>query len=158
MLEFLQRYHVGVYDDDLGRPIDDDFPLTDTESHNGSQDGVNTLMVQRTDGVNVFVAFNERGDPHYASDFYNDVLEPLLDAGPAWPATTSDGFWVNTNGVLPFGGTGGYHDDFDSFPAALAYVEDGSKLRLKPGSAAWVGVLQTRLLLDAPLGHAVLGD
>ena len=123
----------------------------------GSLRGTNTLMQQRTDGVNVFIAFNSRpGDGHYGADFYA-ILDPLINAVTTWPATTSDGFWVSTGGTGA-SGTGGYNDVFASVGAALAYVQDGSKLRLNPGASTWTGVLSTKLLLDAPLGSAVLGN
>jgi hypothetical protein len=115
-------------------------------------------MVQRTDSVNVFVVFNKRTDTgHYAIDFYEDRLAPLLGAGPDWPTTTSDGFWVNMSGLVVVG-FGSYNRPFGSFTSALASTEPGSKLRLKAGSSDWTGVLSERLLLDAPLGSAVLGE
>ena len=157
MLELLDRYHVGAFDADIGRSIDSDYPLDGAEAHNGAQDGLNAYIRQRSDGVNVFVAFNERGDPHYATQFYDDYLAGLISGVTTWPETSSDGFWVETGGVIA-GGVGGYHEPFRSFVSAVGYAQDGSKLRLKAGTTGWTGVLSTKLLLDAPLGAAVLGD
>jgi CubicO group peptidase (beta-lactamase class C family) len=158
ILEFLQRYHTGVYDERIGEPVNAGNPLTDTRGHNGILTGTHSYMVQRPDSVNVFVVFNKRTDPnHYGIDFYEDHLAPLLDAGPDWPETTSDGFWVNMGGFAAVG-FGAYSRPFASFTSALASTEPGSKLRLKAGSSDWTGVLSERLLLDAPLGSAVLGE
>jgi len=159
VLEFLQRYHVGAFADDIGLPIDATNPLTTAENHNGafSNGGLNSFMTQRTDGVNVFVVFNLDGDPHLATDFYDSELDTLIDGVTTWPTTTSDGFWVSTAGTGS-SGTGGYNDVFASVAAALDYAQDGSKLRLNPGASAWTGVLSTRLLIDAPRGSAVLGE
>lgn len=161
MLTFLQNYHCGAFNANIGQPINDDFPLTASESHNGGLPGINTMMVQRTDGINVFVAFNE--DDHdsgenYASDFYNDQLDPLLDAGTlTWPGNACDGSWVTTSGVLP-GGVGGYHAPYSSFSAAVLGSTDGTKLRLKAGVTTWTGTINKRLLIDAPLGAATIGQ
>ncbi|NBC19102.1 MAG: serine hydrolase [Bacteroidetes bacterium] len=158
MLAFLQRYHTGVWDNRIGQPITSGLPVNSERNHNGILDGLNTLMVQRPDGVNVFIAFNQRGDPQFANTFYSNRLQPLLDGGNiTWPETTSDGFWIDTGGTGS-GGVGGYHAAFGSFAAALAYVQDGSKLRLFGGTTGWTGTLSKRLLLDAPLGSAVLGE
>jgi hypothetical protein len=158
MLEFLQRYHASPFRADFGEPIIG--TLTSGGGHNGSLPGTNTSMFQRADGINVFIAFNRRDndDPHFGADFYSTQLAPLLDAVTTWPTATSDGFWVNTPGTGTSGGVGGYDLPFVSVSAALGYVQDGSKLRLKPGASAWTGVLNTRVLLDAPLGSAVLGQ
>lgn len=158
ILEFLQRYHTGVFDPRIGQPITGTDPVTMSVGHNGILTGTHSYMVQRTDDVNVFVVFNKATSTgHYAIDFYDDRLAPLLDAGPAWPATTSDGFWVNVSGFVT-AGPGSYSRPFASLTTALDFVEDGSKLRLRAGTSGWTGVLSTKLLLDAPLGHAVLGD
>lgn len=158
ILAFLDRYHTGVFDERIGEPITAANPVTTSMGHNGSLRGTNSYMIQRGDSVNVFIVFNERpGTGHYATDFYSNRLDPLLDAGPSWPSTTSDGFWVNMGGLV-VSGVGSYSRPFGSLTSALAYVQDGSKLRLRAGSTSWTGVLDTQLLLDAPLGHAVIGE
>lgn len=157
ILEFLQRYHTGVYDERIGERITGDNPLTGDAGHNGILTGTNSYMVQRTDGVNVFIVFNKRGDPHYATSFYSNRLDPLIDAVTTWPTTTSDGFWVNMGGIV-IAGFGSYNRPFASLTSALASTEAGSKLRLRAGSTDWTGVLSERLLLDAPLGSAVIGE
>lgn len=162
MLEFLNRYHCGSGNGNaLGRPIDDDFPLNSTESHSGSQAGVNTIMVQRTDGINVFLAFNERDSDdgeHYASDFYNDSLKPELDAGGiAWPTAACDGAWVSPGGLV-FGGIGGYNRPYLTFSYAVSAAANGTKLRVKAGTSNFVGTINKRMLIDAPLGTVTIGQ
>jgi CubicO group peptidase (beta-lactamase class C family) len=157
ILAFLDRYHTGVYDPRIGEPISTSNPLTGREGHNGILTGTNSYMAQRTDDVNVFIVFNKRGESHFATGFYSDHLEPLLDAVTTWPTDTSDGFWVSTAGTGS-SGTGGYNDVFASVGAAVSYAQDGSKLRLNPGTSMWTGVLETQLLIDAPRGSASLGN
>src|SRR5678815_5135718 len=82
ILEFLQRYHCDSNSGMLiGTPITPSNPVSFEESHGGAQPGVNTLMVQRPGGVNVFIAFNEddhdEGE-HYARDFYTGMLDTEL--------------------------------------------------------------------------------
>jgi CubicO group peptidase (beta-lactamase class C family) len=157
MLEFLRRYHAIPFAASFGEPIGGAFPTPGNGAHAGALRGVNTWMQQRSDSIYVFVAFNKRQDnPHYGADFYANHLAPLIDAVTTWPTATSDGFWVSTGGTGTTG-TGGYHDLFASFSTALGYAQDGSKLRLRPGTTSWTGVLDKKLLLDAPLGSAVLG-
>jgi CubicO group peptidase (beta-lactamase class C family) len=170
MLEFLQNYHVDDYDSsgqpvNVGLPINTHHPLVNEEAHNGAcLSGLNSYMVQRPSiggsRINVFIVFNKTGSSNYADDFYDNELDPLLDGfdanGFAWPTATCDGFWI----VPDFGGApgiGGYDHPFRGLDTALEYITDGSKLRLKSGSLAWKGTIKKRLLIDAPLGPAVIG-
>lgn len=164
VLEFLERYHVGTFDADIGQPIGPAFPR-DEEGHNGALAGVNTYVRQRSDGVNVFVAFNEQcsGGCNYAQDFYAGYLAHRIANVTTWPTTTSDGFWTNTDPRDYNGrnaGFGSYSRPFISLAAAHAAVSDGSKLRMRPGTFALTAplVLSKKVLLDAPLGPAVVGD
>jgi len=161
MLKSLQTYHCGAYDSDLGKPINATDPLDSAEAHNGSQAGVSTYMVQRTDGINVFIAFNENDHDdgeHYPTDFYNNSIKPLLDAGNlSWPNSDCDGAWVLTGGLLS-GGLGGYNRPYLSFSYAMSEVADGTKVRLKAGASTFTGTINKQLLLDAPLGVATIGQ
>jgi CubicO group peptidase (beta-lactamase class C family) len=164
MLELGQRFHIAPGSAIIGLPIDDTNPLTGSESHNGAQSGVNTFLWHRTDDVVVFVFFNRSksevaGSGHYGSDFINEI-DPILDAGTqfTWPGTTSDGFWVTLGAESPNAGYGGYHSTYRGFASAVSRAGNGSKLRLRPGSQAYVGTIDKRLLLDAPLGAATLGE
>ncbi len=158
MLEFLDRYHIGASSADIGQPVGAAFPRQ-AGTHNGafSNGGLNSYMTQRADSVSVFVVFNLDGDTHLATDFYTSELEPLVDAVGTWPEATSDGFWVTTSGTTSTG-VGGFNAPFGSLARALNQTTDGSKLRLQPGTSTWTGVLSERLLLDAPLGAASLGN
>jgi hypothetical protein len=159
MLEFLNRYNVGCWHPDIGQPLSS-FPLTVDESKDGSLTGINTYAVQRTDGVNVFIAFNKKSSSGYAIDFYNDQLDSYLDTlaseNFAWPKERCDGFWIEP-GSNSGGGVGGYEDPFLGLGAALDYVKDGSKLRLKGGTSTWTGTITTRVLIDAPHETAIIG-
>lgn len=164
MLELAQRHHISPGSSIIGLPIDDTNPLSGSESHNGAQSGVNTFLWHRTDDTVVFVFFNRdkgevAGSGHYGSDFIAQ-LDPVLDAGTqfTWPGTSSDGFWVTLGAELPTIGFGGYNSNYRGFASAVIRCTDGSKIRLRPGSQPFVGTVSKRLLLDAPLGAANLGQ
>lgn len=165
MLEIANRYHISPGSSIIGLPIDTNNPLTGNEGHNGGQSGVNTYLWHRTDGVCVFVFFNKdkgeyAGSGHYGNDMIS-ILGPILDAGTqfTWPnaGVTSDGAWVNTSGVA-LNGLGGYNAPLGSFVWAVASAGDGTKLRLKSGSANWTGTITKRLLIDAPGATATIGQ
>jgi CubicO group peptidase (beta-lactamase class C family) len=162
MLELAQRYHISPGSSIIGLPIDDTNPLSSEEAHNGAYSGVNTYLWHRTDDTVVFLFFNrdksEVTSGHYGSDFVAQ-LDPVLDAGTqfTWPGTTSDGFWVTLGTENPISGLGGYNSTYRGFASAVARCDDGSKIRLRPGSQPFVGTVSKRLLLDAPLGAATLG-
>lgn len=157
MLEFLARYHSVPFRTEFGERMGAEGPSGG--AHAGSLRGTNTWMQQRPDSVYAFIAFNSRpgGDDHYGEMFYTEHLESLLNGVTAWPEATSDGFWVSTSGTGS-SGTGGYNDVFASVGAALSYAQPGSKIRLNPGASDWTGVLQQRMLFDAPRGAASIGN
>ena len=161
MLTFADHYRVGYSGRNIGMPLTE-APLTSgSTSHNGSQAGVATFLIQRADGINVFIAFNERadsGEGHHATTFYNDHVSPTLADTNAysWPNTTSDGFWIVPN--IDFAaGLGGYHAPFLGVQAALDGTTNGSKWRLKPGVSTFIGTINQKVLIDAPLGDARIG-
>jgi CubicO group peptidase (beta-lactamase class C family) len=161
ILEFAQRYHVGMFDSNIGMPINAANPLTGSASHSGSQGGVNTNIWQRKQGgtrLNTFVALNkDKSQGNYAVILTSLIVQTIDGGGISWPSTTSDGFWTVTNGVTSTG-VGGYNAPFGSFTYAFSQVTDGSKLRLSPGSRNWTGTITKRLIMDAPLGVAILGQ
>ena len=162
MLTFAQHYRVGYNGRDIGMPLDE-VPLGANEvtSHNGSQAGVATILVQRSDGINVFIAFNERadtGEGHHATTCYNDHVAPALANANlySWPSTTSDGFWIVPN--LDFAlGFGGYNSPLMGIQTAIDATTNGSKWRIKPGVSTFTGVINQKVLIDAPLGNARIG-
>ena len=163
MLELAQRYHISPGSSIIGLPIDATNPFSGEEAHNGAYAGVNTFLWHRTDNTVVFVFFNKDKDEgassgHFGSDFVNQ-MDPILDSGSqfTWPNTSSDGFWVTLGSELPTTGLGGYNSTYRGFVSAISRCEDGSKIRLKPGSQAYAGTLTKRLLIDAPLGTATIG-
>jgi CubicO group peptidase (beta-lactamase class C family) len=164
MLHLANRYHITPGAANIGLPIDAANPLTGNESHNGAQAGVNTFLWHRTDDTVVFVFFNrdkddDVGSGHYGNDFIG-IIDPILDAGTqfTWPNTTSDGFWVTLGAELLTTGQGGYHNTYRGFGSAVARCAEGSKVRLRPGSQVFTGVISKPLLIDAPLGTATIGQ
>lgn len=153
MLEFLNRYRVGV-SGSIGLPLDPANLVN--ESHNGALRGVNSLAWQRSDGVNVFIWFNQDPDEGHHGEAMKDLLDPLLDAQADWPTTCVDGFWVAPF-LAPYRYFGSYNSEFMGLANALGETTDGSKLNLKPGNYAWTGTITEKTLLRAPLGSAVIG-
>ena len=156
ILRLADTYHVGVgYSIGLPR---DDYPLTENEVHNGALAGTNTIIYQRTDGVNMFIFFNGRPtDGHFAEDLriiLRDALPSVnLDFG-----RTSDGFWVTPPTPTLPGGNGAYNTPYQGFNFAQAAVTDGTRIRLKPGTSNWTGTISKYVQLDAPLGEATIGQ
>lgn len=164
MLELGERYHISPGSSIIGLPVDADTPLSSNEAHNGAQSGVNTYLWHRTDDTVVFVFFNRskseyEGSGHYGTDFIN-LIDPILDAGTqfTWPGTSSDGFWVTLGVEQPAVGFGGYHSTYRGFASAASRCASGSKVRLKAGSQPFTGVVNKKLLIDAPLGSAIIGQ
>jgi CubicO group peptidase (beta-lactamase class C family) len=153
MLEFLSRYRVGITSS-IGQPLDPN-NLVD-ESHNGALRGVNSLAWQRSDGVNVFIWFNEDPSEGHHGENMKDQLDPLLDAQANWPTLCVDGFWVAPL-LAPYRYFGSYNSEFNGVANALAETTDGSKLNFKPGNFLWTGTIDEKTLLRAPLGVARIG-
>ena len=161
VLEFVQRYHVGAFSDDIGKPIDATNPLSGSEQHGGSQGGLNSCIWQREQGgvrLNVFVALNSNsGAANYATSLNSMIVQTLDGGGITWPTGTADGFWTVTNGVTNTG-AGAYNVPYGSFTHAMSTAGSGAKLRLTPGARNWTGIITKRLTLDAPLGAVILGQ
>lgn len=154
MLEFLQRYRVGV-GGSIGLPLDPNNLVN--ESHNGAFSGTNALAWQRSDGVNVFIWFNKDASSGHYGESMKDLLDPLLDSQASWPTLCLDGFWVAPTIGVP-NAFGSYNSEFRGVTNALSETSDGSKLNFKPGDFVWVGTISEKSLLRAPLGLARIGS
>lgn len=156
MLQFMDRYVVAQGSASIG------LPRTSAASggHGGSQPGVSCRARQRSDGINVFVWFNQRsGDesaPGYADALY-DAIEGGLTNQANWPSVPVDGFWLKP-ATTPLPQTHGSYDrPFESMADALSKLGHGSRLNLKPGAHTFTGVISTKLQIRAPQGLAQLG-
>lgn len=161
MLNFLERYQCQVYSPNIGAPLNG---TRVNGAHNGALSGCNTYMRQRTDGINVFIFFNEDADgdgseenpSHFGSAMYS-LLDPQLTSQTNWPTLCIDGFWVNPTAPLPTP-LGSYNFYFQNMSNALAELGGGSRLNCRPGNYNWNGTISTKLQLRAPLGAARIGD
>jgi hypothetical protein len=161
-LRFLSQYRTGV-GSTIGLPLNG---ATVNESHGGSQDGVNTHFRQRSDGVCVFIFFNEDADgdgepddpSNFASAFYDRIQLGLDFQAPHWPTLCIDGFWVKPQAAQPPSPYGSYNREFNNVGNALTELGGGSRLNFKPGEYAWTGTISTNLQLRAPLGVARIGS
>ncbi len=163
LLAFGNEYQLG-----LGTPIG---AAVNQAGFGGSLPGHETILMQEevpgAGRLVVYVAFNFRPAQswnfhhgHWPSDMVNALLPTLRLQAPntnfPWPATTSDGFWTQPGAEL-IAGVGGYNAPFRGFQRMLNQTTAGSRIRLKPGSQNWTGVLDRPMVIDAPEGAATLG-
>jgi hypothetical protein len=127
---------------------------------NGGNDGVNTFLQQRSDGVNFFVFFNQRSGGTNFGNLFATLLNASLNTQASWPTTQIDGFWVFTYQNPNFQGTyGSYNRPYNELTEALPNLGSGSIVNFWPGSSSdWTGTIDDKmLLLRAPLGSATIG-
>jgi CubicO group peptidase (beta-lactamase class C family) len=163
MLALGNAYHLGY--PDIGEANTPANP-TGTQSHGGALYGLLTFIDHRSDGVVIYAAINRRyenGVEIPISDLKTS-LSDLIDAGSgngwSWPGATfsADGYWVVPTSALPDTGLGGYDSPWRGFGAALTKADADTRLRLRAGTTTWTGIINKRLLLDAPLGSVVIGQ
>ena len=163
MLAMGNAYHLGY--PDIGEPNTPD-NLPGTQSHAGALFGLLTFIDHRSDGIVIYAAINRRfenGVEIPISDLkasLNDLIDAGSGNGWSWPAATfsADGYWVIPTSALPDTGLGGYDSPWRGFGAAVTKAGADTRLRLKSGSSTWTGVINKRLLIDAPLGSVVIGN
>ena len=140
-----------LFGDNIGVPTSNS-----SMAHNGVLDGSNTDLCQRSDGIHVATLLNRRDSPQLASTLRSLVYATLDNSVTTWPTNSVDGYWVDF--AKTASGQGGYHDPLAYMSTALAVCDDDTKLRMKPGSSSWTGVISKRLLIDSPLaGSTVIG-
>lgn len=154
-LEFMSRYFVASGSQSIGMPVNPGA----FGSHGGALVGVNCRFWQRGDGTNVFIWFNKKNadeeEGNFASMFATQIDDDL-DAQTNWPTAAVDGFWVQPGPIL-VSVLGSYNYPFRGFANALAQLDNGSKVNLKPGTDTFVGTINKRLRLSAPQGVARIG-
>ena len=176
MLRFGHLYSVGYATigagatqvNTIGQPLTTPPPMAADTWHTGGLPGTSTILRQigggpgRQDDLVIYIAFNERNESGSNADWATDastLVRNQLNSVPAggWPTATCDGYWVDLGAEFATAGHGGYHSTFRGFQTALNRIGDGSFLRIKPGSQAWSGRIDKRLILDAPEGPVTLG-
>lgn len=126
----------------------------------GSMPGSSTrIMTASTDGdVHIAAMCNIRlpdeGDNNWAGDQIALAIDEIISNGVSWPTMCVDGQWIDCAGGL---GVGSFDDPYGGVDWALANVTPGSKLLFHPGDNNWTGVMDMKLLLQAPLGAARIG-
>ena len=156
LLELMHRYNCRYRDAGFGRPLNG---AVIDGGHSGILDGTNARIEQETSGVHLVALFNKRAPGNQESHGHamTKLLLPIIRDNPIiWPEQSVDGFWVGPD-HHPSHGFGGFDVPFEDLGDAAAQVEDGAKLRMHPGASAWTGVLDKKLLIDAPHGTAVIG-
>lgn len=137
-----------------GQPIGD---VHATRNHGGALYGASTKLYQRNDGIDFIVMVNsyvglQRVYSTEISAHLNDAFDNLAIA---WPTEEVDCRWFDFSYAgqeagsydLPYGSV----DDLGSIPPY-------SKVKFKPGSSAWTGVItRGHLALSAAEGGVVIG-
>lgn len=125
-------------------------------SFNGGLDGTSTTILQRGDGINIVVLFTYRGGTEHGAAVAG-LISDIIDAQNFnWPTFSVDGFWTDFNAPNAPIQVGGYHHPFRTMQQALG-VGAGAKVRLKPGSTSWTGIINHRVQFDAPFGTTTIG-
>ena len=129
-----------------------------TRNHGGSNYGTEALVRQRDDGVNFAILINKKapGDVSYMTEL-RVLIDDQIDAGGfTWPTETVDGVWFEFGyGGTEFGSYDQPFDNMDDFQGLMPY----SKIRFKPGSTGWTGVInQRQIIMNAPEGPAIIGQ
>lgn len=153
LLRLAETYNVSTFSTNIGQPLGG---VRITGSKNGGNDGVNTFLQQRTDGVNFFVFFNRRSSGTNFGNQFAAQLNTLVNSQASWPTLPVDGFWVHPD--LGFQGLyGSYNRPYDQLTEALPKLGDGSIVNFWPGTSHWTGTIDKKLLLRAPTGTARIG-
>lgn len=160
LLRLAETYNVGTYNNGIGQLLGG---VRINANKNGGNDGVNTFLQQRTDGVNFFVFFNQRsGGTNFGNQFATQ-LNTLLNSQASWPTLPVDGFWVHRNLGAQQGLYGSYNRPLNQMtealtpPANQTPLGNGSIVNLLPGASTWTGTIDKKLLIRAPVGNARLG-
>ncbi|HRQ63502.1 MAG TPA: serine hydrolase domain-containing protein [Xanthomonadaceae bacterium] len=163
MLEFARRYNVAYSEtegSEFGMPVNG--PVA-SGGHNGSLPGFESVIEQReVPGVGSFrffvaTSYRQENNTLIPNRLLDQVREALISGEQVYPDTTSDGFWTSLDSAAPVG-VGGFHAPFQGVQRMLDQTTAGSKVRLFPGSQNWTGVINTPMVIDAPLGPAVIGQ
>lgn len=152
MLVYMDNYRVAVGGNSGTRFTEN---ATRGGVHNGSLDGTNSSMWQRSDGISIVVLMNSREGEDPAAQVASAV-DAIIDNGVTWPTMAVDGFWIDFNSAT-LAEVGGYSQPYRTMTMALGSTTNGSKYRLKPGTTTWRGVVNKKVRIDAPLGTARIG-
>lgn len=126
-------------------------------NHDGRLDGTEALVRQRTDGINYAILLNKKsGGEMYVRELKDRIDNQINAGGFTWPTQTVDGVWFDFYYNGPE--LGCYDKPYDSIND-VGNVMAYSKIRFKPGSTTWTGVItQGKITLSAPEGTAIIGE
>ncbi len=138
---------------DRGLPLDE---FHGTYNHGGAQRGNNSLLQQRSDGIDYIIMTNryDTVEMIHARRIGFRINKLLLQYYIPWPYETVDCTWfdLNYSGAeegtynLPFGAV----NDLDN-------INPFTKVKFKPGSTSWTGVLnQDHIAISAQGGGSMI--
>jgi len=151
-----QAHHYALNGVDRGQPIDGTTHLA--SDHGGALRGSRSILFQGSDGIDVVVMTNrwDPGQETSARDILNLVLNNIDSHNFAWHMESVDCRWFDFN----YSGAeeGSFDRPFDDIND-LGNVPSFAKVRFKPGSTSWSGVItRGHLELDTlDGGSAVIG-
>jgi N-acyl-D-amino-acid deacylase len=141
--------------DSIGVPLNG---RSEWRAHSGSNYGTGALARQRGDGINFAIIINKKapGDVTYMSELMVLIDDQINAGGFTWPTEPVDGVWFEFgHGGTEFGSYDLPFDNMDDFINVMPYT----KVRFKPGSQEWSGVISTgKVIMDAPEGTAIIGQ
>ena len=164
LLNYLATYHVNedVFNeiDLIGKPLNGALV---NRAHDGRLRGTEALARQTGSGINYVIMLNKRVpvDPGGIARMYVGELRVQIDAilnagGIDWPTQAIDGVWFDFTYDGPEQGV--YDEPFEDI-LDLGRVPAYSKVRFKPGSTPWTGVIERGpIALSAPEGTVVIGE
>ena len=126
-------------------------------NHDGRLQGTEALARQRGDGINYAILLNKRSDGEMYVVELKGLIDNQIDAGGfTWPTQTVDGVWFDFYYDGPeLGCYDKPYDNINDIGNVMAY----SKIRFKPGSTSWTGVItRGKITLSAPEGSAIIGE
>ena len=149
-------HHYYLNGEERGQPIGTNHA---SRNHGGALFGASSKLRQRDDGIDFVIMVNSyvNSDRVYASEISGHLDDALDAINIVWPTETVDCRWFD------FAHTGQEKGSFD-FPYGsindLGNIPPYSKIKFKPGSSPWTGVItRGHLALSATQeGSVVIGQ
>jgi CubicO group peptidase (beta-lactamase class C family) len=157
MLHLAENYYISdrfVSDPTYGLPTGG---VRDNRRHTGVLFcGTESLIVQRIDGINFAVIFNDSGNDVNGGGNYSDAIRALIEgaiSSVTWPTQGVDGQWVDFNATAS--GNGSFEEPWGFFSLAVNDIADEGTLNIKPGTSSWTGTIDKKVRIRVPLGGVV---
>jgi hypothetical protein len=139
--------------------------VRDDRFHRGNFCGTNSVLQQRSDGINFAVIFNRDGtdvnsppppaDPILYHQGIQTAINNTINAGGIkWPTQGVDGQWADFNEAAA--GEGSFEEPWNDLSLALNGMAYEGTLNIKPGTTDWIGTINQTVRIRAPLNGGVI--